>query len=421
MEDRPGLARLPALALLAAALLALVLVAWWRIPWDWVPGGRLTPLPAEELFTGEEVARAEAFAGRARLIGLSSYAVSLLVALVLGLTPAGARLVRRLPLGRLWWLRVPAGTSAVLLVGVLVTLPLDAMHRRHLLDFGLTEQAWPAWLRDRVTGWLVDSVLVGLLLLVLVASARRFPRWWYAVAAGGAAALTAAGSYLYPVLVEPLFNDFSPLPDGEARAAVLALAEAEGVEVGEVLVADASRRTTTLNAYVSGFGDTRRVVVYDTLLESADTAELEVVVAHELAHARHDDVAVGTALGMLGAVGGVAALALLLDRPRLLRRAGVRGPGDPAVLALVLALGTVGQAVAEPLVNTVSRAVEIRADRVSLTFTGADDAFVGIQRRLALRSLSDPTPPVLLHRWFGSHPTVLQRAGLPSSWDEAPR
>ena len=144
--------------------------------------------------------------------------------------------------------------------------------------------------------------------------------------------VTVVGSALYPVLVEPLFNKFTPMPDGPLRSAILRLADREGVHVDEVLVADASRRTTTLNAYVSGLGGTRRVVVYDTLLAKAPPAEVKVVVAHELAHAKNHDVLLGTGLGALGSVGGVALLALLLDSRSLRARAGVHGPGDPRSL-----------------------------------------------------------------------------------------
>ena len=102
---------------------------------------------------------------------------------------------------------------------------------------------------------------------MVVGCARRWRRAWPAIAGGVLAGFVLVGSLVYPVLVEPIFNDFEPLPDGELRSQILALADEEGVDVDEVLVADASRRTTTLNAYVSGLGATRRVVVYDNLVE----------------------------------------------------------------------------------------------------------------------------------------------------------
>jgi STE24 endopeptidase len=221
------------------------------------------------------------------------------------------------------------------------------------------------------------------------------------------------------VVVEPLFNRFTPLSDGTLRTSVLALAEREGVTVDEVLVADASRRTTTLNAYVSGLGGTRRVVLYDNLLNDVPPAQVESVVAHELAHARHQDVVLGTGLGAVGAFLGMCALALVTDSRRLRRRAGVTGAADPAAAALLAALVAWSGLVSTPAQNSVSRAIEARADRSAVAATGDPDAFRAVQRELALTSLADPTPPAWSQVMFGSHPTVLQRMGLPASVERA--
>ncbi len=209
-----------------------------------------------------------------------------------------------------------------------------------------------------------------------------------------------------------MFNKFTPLPDGALRSSILRLADREDVPVDDVLVADASRRTTTLNAYVSGFWGTRRVVLYDNLLDDLPPDQIRSVVAHELGHARHHDVLLGTGLGSLGALAGVCLLALVLDAPAVRRRAGVTGAGDPAVAALVLAAVAVGSFLSSPAQNTVSRAIEARADRAALEATDDPVSFDGLQRQLALHSLADPSPPAITQFWFGSHPTVLQRIGI---------
>ena len=250
-----------------------------------------------------------------------------------------------------------------------------------------------------------------LLVLVVVGAARRWPRRWHLAAGVGGALLTFVVSLLYPLLVEPLFNRFTPMADGPLRSSILRLADETGVEVEEVLVADASRRTTTLNAYVSGYGGTRRIVVYDTLLAGLDPEEVRSVVAHELGHARHQDVLLGTGLGALGVVAGTTVLALLLDSPRLRRRAGSGGPDQPGVVPLVLALAAVGTFLASPAQQLVSRAIEARADRVSLAVTDDRASFERLQRALTRRSLADPTPPRYSYLWFASHPTVGQRWG----------
>src|SRR6185312_7242543 len=116
-----------------------------------------------------------------------------------------------------------------------------------------------------VVSFLIDAGLTALALLLLVGLARRAPRTWWAWAAGAAAVLVVAGSFLWPVFVEPAFNSFTPMAAGHLRTDLLELARRNGTPVDDVLVADASRRTTSLNAYVSGFGSTRRIVVYDTV------------------------------------------------------------------------------------------------------------------------------------------------------------
>jgi STE24 endopeptidase len=315
-------------------------------------------------------------------------------------------------------------TLAVLLVGRLVTLPFDLAVRGNRLDYGLTRQSLGGWLRDQGMSLLVGWVLAGVLVLLVIGTARRSPRRWPVWTALGGAVLTVLGSFVYPVVVEPLFNTFEPLPDGSLRTRIMALARAERVSISEVLVADASRRTTTLNAYVSGIGSTKRVVLYDNLVADVPERETLMVVAHELGHDRFDDVLVGTAMGSVGVVLGSGLLGLALGRlgrRGLLERAGVRHPGQPEAVALVLALATVGTLLASPVENTVSRAVEARADRASLQATGDHPAFERMQVQLATRSLSDVDPPRWSQFWFGSHPTTLERIGLSRALEQQAR
>lgn len=416
-----GIDRRAAWLLLVSAGAALVVVAAVLVPWDWTPGLTLRAPSAHQVFSAEELRRAESHAAALRWLTWSSYGVSLLLAVVLGLTPLGARLVRRVT-GRVrWWLAVPLATFALLLLGRLVTLPLDLLVRQRNLRNGLTTQGPAGWWSDWALSLLVSWVMLTALFLLVVGLARRSPRWWFAWAGAILVVLTFLVSMVYPLVVEPLFNDFRSLPDGPLREQVLELAKDEGVAVGDVLVSDASRRTTTLNAYVSGIGGTRRIVLYDNLVHDVDREQVLAVVAHELAHARHHDVVLGTGLGALGVVVGVAALALLLDSPRVRRRAGVSGPADPAAVALVAALVALGGFVSSPAQNVVSRAIEARADLTGLEATHDPEAFRQVQRQLAVHSLADPTPPWFGYVWFASHPTVLQRLGIADAVERAGR
>jgi STE24 endopeptidase len=234
-------------------------------------------------------------------------------------------------------------------------------------------------------------------------------RWWWAGAALGAAVAAVVLSWLAPVLLEPLFNRFTPMEPGPLREALLALAERDRVRVRQVLVADASRRTTALNAYVSGFGRTRRIVAYDTLLTTAEPLEVELVVAHELGHVKHRDVLRGTMLGAVGAAVGVCVLAAVVSWRPLLDAAGVDHFSDPRSVWLLAAVAAFGSAIAGPFGCAVSRRIERRADAHALELTDDPAHFIAMQRRITVANVGDPSPPRLLHLLFGTHPTAVQR------------
>lgn len=400
-------------ALALALLLATTLVvAALTVPWDVLPGGHPHVDVARD-FTAAQVARERAYHLALRPPAYTSLFVSVLVAAVLGLTPLGARLVGRLP--GPWWVRVPSGTAAVLVIGQLATLPLDARSEVVQRRYGLSTQHWAGWTDDLLRGLGVRLLTTSLVLLVLIGLARRTARWW-AWGALFAALLTVAGSFVYPLLVEPAFNRFTSLPVGPLRSDLLALAARDHVPVRDVLVADASRRTTALNAYVSGFGSTRRIVLYDTLVKQSPPREVELVVAHELGHAGRQDVLHGTLIGALGAAAGICALSLVL--PVLLRRAQVPSVGDPAVVPLVLLLATVAPLLLLPLTNLVSRHIEARADVHALDLTGDVPTFIASEQRLSLVNLSDLAPGPLVYGLFFDHPSGPQRIALARAWQQ---
>ena len=208
-------------------------------------------------------------------------------------------------------------------------------------------------------------------------------------------------------MLDPLFNKFTPLARGELRADVLALARKAGVEVGQVYEMDASRRTTAANAYVTGLGRTKRVVLYDTLVEDFPPGETELVVAHELGHVHHHDVRNGLIWVALVAPFGVWAVAVLSEG--LAPRGGALGPR--AVPAVALALAIVVPAITM-VSNQLSRDVEARADAFSLELTGDPDDFIAFERRIAIQNVSDPDPPALARFLLGTHPSTIERIGM---------
>jgi STE24 endopeptidase len=411
--ERPTPSVRLSLAVTVVAGVAFVVVAALVVPWHWLPGQHVRAVPAEQVFSPAQIARGEHVSGLLRHTAWAGLLVSLVVAVLLGFTRWGSVLVGRLLPGP-WWVKVVLGCLALNALGVVASLPFDWRAQRVELSEGLSQQAWPSWLADRGIGLAVVWAFTAVALLVVIGLARLAPRTWPLWCGLAAAVLAMVGSFVYPVVVEPLFNHFTPMQAGPLRSDILALAKTEHVHVDDVLVADASRRTTTLNAYVSGFGSTRRVVVYDTLLTGLPPAEIEMIVAHELGHAKHDDVLTGTVLGALGSTFGIGLLGLVLGRRRLLDRVQVTGLGDPRVIALLLALTAVGSLAASPVQSTISRAIEARADLTALQATNDPETFIEMQKQLALRSLADPTPPAWSQLWFGSHPTSLQRIGMAS-------
>jgi STE24 endopeptidase len=209
---------------------------------------------------------------------------------------------------------------------------------------------------------------------------------------------------LAPVVLDPIFNDFTPLPEGETRSDVLELARAAGVKVREVYSIDASRRTTAANAYVTGLGPTKRVVLFDTLLDRYSRDEIRLVVAHELAHVRFRDVPRGVLYAAL--VAPAAALAV-----QRLSWALSAERGTPAALpALALAAGVISAPLG--LVgNRLSRAVERRADAFALRLAGSPDAFVSFERAIALQNVADLDPPRFVTSVLSTHPSTLERIG----------
>ncbi|MFF4340075.1 M48 family metallopeptidase [Kitasatospora sp. NPDC001540] len=374
--------------------------------------------PTDADFTPQELARGRALR-RARLPwALGGQLASLALSAVLGLTTAGAGLVSAVGgwFGGSWAAEVLAGSAALVLLGRAVTLPFSARVRAVSARYGLVTQGWAGWAVDALRGTAVALALFLPLALGLYALIGRSPGHWWIPAAAAAALLTVALSFLHPLVIEPLFNRFTPLPEGELRTTLLELARRDGIAVRDVLVADASRRTTALNAYVSGFGPTRRIVVHDTLLSSAEPREIELVAAHELGHVKHRDVATGTALGALGAALVVPVLAALLAWRPLLDAAGAADVQDPRSLPLLAALAALLGALSTPVQCAASRRIEARADRHALELTGDAQQFIAMQRRLAVTNVADPYPPRAVELLLATHPSTGRRIAAARSW-----
>jgi STE24 endopeptidase len=368
-------------------------------------------------FTAFQLERAEDFRSVQRLLGVGGLVAGTATLAILTWRPPRRlfdRLARRPILGGA---AAGAGLSVLLVV---VELPLSAVRHERAVDVGLSTQSWLPWLGDVGKSTAIDAVFAAAGGALAMALIRRFRRNWWAPAAGVIAAFGVITIWLFPVVIDPVFNKFEPLRPGPTRSDVLELAHKAGVDVGEVYRVDASRRTTAANAYVGGLGKTKRVVLYDNLISAFPRDEMRLVVAHELGHQKHNDLVRGLVwLALVAPAGTFLAQALA---ERFARRDGLGDPRakpGPVVLpAVVLAIAVVSFGVGAAS-NVLSRQVEARADAFSLRLTEDPASFVQLERRLALRNVSDPDPPALSHLLFGTHPTTAERIGMGEAFNVA--
>jgi len=385
--------------------------SWWaRVPRPPAPD----PLDA---FSEDEVRTCVAYAKPRQRWALLGVAVDLSLLAGAALTTPGRELVQWAAGLAGGWAPGRVALAAVAVIGVraLARLPFSIRAFRQDVRAGLATQRVAGFLRDWLKARAVGLVLTVLPLAGLVLAARWRPPGWPWVAAVAAAALVAVLALLGPVLIEPLFNRFTSLHAGPLRDRLLLLAARMRVPVRDVLVADASRRTTRVNAYVSGLGRTRRVVVYDTLVRSSDHDELALVVAHELAHVRHRDVLWGTVASAAAAAGAVLLAVGLFDLEAVRDALGVDGLGDP-LAAPGLLLVAVGGLLAAPVASLVSRWSEATADWVALEVTGDAATAEAVERRLALENRADLRPNRLLVALFSSHPPTMARIAQARLW-----
>jgi len=404
---------------LGATAVAAVVVAE-AAAWLLRPRAIEQPVHADEnaYFSHAELTKSRDYVSGQRLILVGSLVAegAVLVLLATGRPAVARRALERLT-GRpvLGGAAAAAGLSVVVTV---ITVPFGIAAHERSVDVGLSTQSLGGWLEDWGKATTIGALLAGAIGTFALALMRRFGgRWWIPGSVAvviGAAILT----WLAPVVVAPLFNKFEPLEPGQARSDVLELARKAGVDVGEVYRVDASRRTTAINAYVNGIGPSKRVVLYDTLLDDLNRGERSSVVAHELGHVHGNDIRRGLTFVAL-----VTPLALIFASRwagAMARREGIE-PGQPAYLpAFALAIAATSFVVGIAG-NQLSRAVEARADTFALQLTDDPKGMIELQQQLSDRNLSDPDPPGIFTFLFGTHPPAIDRIGAALAWQRGER
>lgn len=298
--------------------------------------------------------------------------------------------------------------AGLTLVHEIGSLPL-AFYSGFVLErrYGLSNERLEGWLRDQAKSLAVGLVLGGTGATLIYFFIRRSPEnWWLPV--GALFALLIVGlTNLAPVVLLPLFYRVRPLDRDALRLRLLRLAERAGARVLGAYEWGLGEKTKKANAALAGLGRTRRILVSDTMLADYSEDEIEIVLAHELAHHVHGDIWKGLAFEGALLMGGFFFAAELLDG--LVGRLGLRGPADPAGLPLLLLAAGAVSLVMLPAAHAMSRAYERSADRFALELTRNPGAFISAMRRLAAQNLAEEQPSRVIQWLFYSHPPIRER------------
>ncbi len=348
-------------------------------------------------------------------IEAAEHAVLKLVFLFSGLLPwLSARSMQFISNG---YIGGAAYLMAIAFIGSLVETPLD-LYSTFVIEakFGFNKISFKEWLTDRVKEGLLAVLIMGpfiagLLWLIL----KTGPLWWLW------AALFLIGfqmtmSVLYPMIISPLFNKFKPLEDGELRRALDELAKRCHFAASGIYVMDGSRRSTHSNAYFTGLGGARRIVLYDTLVEHLATGELAAVLAHEIGHFKLKHIPKGMLLGCAIILGGFYAFSLALHwAPLYAAFGGGTWPADSSspqgvaqgfsICMLIVGALTFWR---KPLTHALSRKFEYEADAFAKTQTD-EKSLRGALMKLFTKNLSNPMPHPLYSAYHYSHPSMVER------------
>jgi STE24 endopeptidase len=302
-------------------------------------------------------------------------------------------------------------------VSALLELPLS-FYSSHLLPhrFGQSNQDLKGWVLDQLKGVAIGAPL-GLIVLELVYLALRLTGgWWWLWTGAGMFVFTVLLSNLAPILIMPLFNKYVPLDEEHADLAerLMKLAERAGTKVHGVFKFDMSKRTKAANAALTGIGNTRRIVLGDTLINEFSPDEIESVLAHELGHQVHKDIPILVGFSTVLTLGGLYLASLGLNWTA--GYFGFTSPGDIAGLpALAVVLGAFGL-LTQPLINAFSRWRERLADEYALQSTGKGGAFASAFVRLANQNLGEVDPEKWVVFMFYDHPPLGERIKMAEKW-----
>ena len=332
----------------------------------------------------------------------------LIVVLFSGALPWGYEAVRSQCGDSVWTM-----AGFLFLAGVAISLaglPLDWFAQFQLEQrFGFNTSTQRTWWGDRLKGLLISLVLLYPLLALVLKLSDWARTWWWFWAWVAFVGFQFLMLVLAPVIILPLFNKFTTLPEGSLRDRLFALARRTGFRARSIQVMDGSRRSRHSNAFFIGFGRFRKIVLFDTLVEQLPEEELEAVLAHEIGHYQRKHIPKMMAASMAGGLGGLFALFLLSEQAWFYRAFRFE-PGSlvPALLIFGLVSG-VATFWLSPLTHLWSRKYEYEADAFAAKVMKSAAPLVGALRKLNEKNLSNLTPHPLYSGFYYSHPTLQER------------
>jgi STE24 endopeptidase len=291
-----------------------------------------------------------------------------------------------------------------------LSLPLDWWGQfRVEQHFGFNKSTPALWAADKIKGLLLTVVIGVPLLWALLSLARWAGRWWWLWGFALVFVFQLLMLVLYPKLILPLFNKLTPLPDGDLRARLLALSERTGFRAATIQVMDGSKRSGHSNAFFTGFGRFRRIVLLDTLIGQLAPEELEAVLAHEVGHYKRGHIPKTLAVGTLMMLAAFALIAWLVNCPWFNPAFGfAAGDLAPALLLFSL-LGGLVTFWFTPVGNHFSRKHEYEADAFARDAMRTPAPLIAALRKLTQNNLGNLTPHPLYSRFYYSHPTLVER------------
>jgi len=310
----------------------------------------------------------------------------------------------------------------------ILDLPLDAYQHSVNLQYGLSVQGWSSWFTDAAKGFLVSAVIATPLLWLMIFIIRKSPRRWWFYFWLIAQPILLLIFVVSPMIIAPLFNKFEPLEKNNAQLveAIEKVTQRGGLAIPRerMFLMKASEKTNELNAYVTGFGPSKRVVVWDTTIQKASTPETLFVFGHEMGHYVLNHVRYGLAIGSLGLL--IALYLMYRVSGWMLRRFGarwhIRELGDWAALPMIFLIFGIFSFFGEPVGNSISRQMEHNADIYGLEVThginpNSQEAGAHAFQVLGEISLVYPYPSRFLTFWYGSHPSIPDRVRFAHEYD----